>query len=567
MGYRNLSILLFGLFTYALNGQVVDCSRTAVLQDGAYEMSGMATLERFEGGALQLRLESDFLTQSGPDVQIFLSNDSTSTAGGIMLVDIGTTDGLSHFSGELTIPINDNVAIGAYDWLVFRCVSFNAFWGGGRLGVATCNDPGGNGGGMDTTMTANCEATIVATTNWESSVTICPEDGEDDVVELLNSLRLPAGDQYAFVFADANNNIRFLHFEDTYNFEGTSQETEYVFGVFYRGNLSYNIGEPITSITADTCAQLSSLTSFLTVFKEDCVADFDCKLTLTATTNWATMASVCPGDGEPDVVPFLNNEFEEPGDHYAYLITDTQNRLTDVHFESSFDFENSGGSPSRVYGISYAGNLNYTIGDPISAVTADSCFQLSDTTLYLTVLKNGCDTMPPAFSISGQVRSPSGSPIIGAEVRLNIGATTKTDDQGNYNFQNLPGDTEYNLKAYHDSEPSNGISATDLVLTARHILNYITFTDPYQLIAADVNNNGSISASDLVQMKRVILGLSDSFANNTSWRFMDANHQLSGLSDTPVEIITVLLTADVSNLDFIGVKIGDVNGNASLEID
>ena len=304
---RHILLIITTLFliTPSLTGQVIDCSRTTTLKNGAYNLSGTAILERFDNGDLQLRLDSDFLTDSGPDVQIFLSNDSTSTAGGVMLVDIGTVDGISHFSGALTIPINSSIAIGAYDWLVFRCVSFNAFWGGGRLGVATCDDPGGNGGGMDTTMTAECEATIVATTNWESTVTICPEDGQPDEVELLNNLRLPAGENYAFVFADANNNIRFLHFEDTYDFEGSSQETEYVFGVFYRGNLTYNIGDPITSITADTCAELSSLMTFLTVFKEDCVDDFDCVLTLTATTNWATSVEVCPGDGEPDVVPFL----------------------------------------------------------------------------------------------------------------------------------------------------------------------------------------------------------------------------------------------------------------------
>ena len=181
------------------------------------------------------------------------------------------------------------------------------------------------------------------------------------------------------------------------------------------------------------------------------------------------------------------------------MITDTQNRLTNVVLEDSYDFENSSGSPSRVYGISYAGTLNYNLGDPISAVTADSCFQLSDTTLFLTVLKTACDTMTSTFSISGQVRTPSGNPIVGAEVRLNSGQVLLTDAQGNYRFDDIPADMEYNVKAYYDSDPINGLSSTDLVLTARHILGFITFSDPYQLFAADVNNNGSISASDLVQ--------------------------------------------------------------------
>ena len=568
--HMNRLTFLFVLLMYwipGIQGQTVDCSRTATLLNGIYNISGTAILERFTDGSLQLRLSEDFSTDRGPDVQIYLSNDSTSIAGGVMLLDIGSVDGINHFSGALTIPISGQFDINDYAFVVFRCVSFSAYWGGGRLGVASCDDGGGqNGGGMDTTAMTLCEESIVATTNWISSVTVCPEDGLDDDIPLLNTLRVPAGAEYAYIFADANNNIRFLHYEDSYNFEGSSLETDYVFGISSRGTLSYNVGDPITSITSDSCAILSSTTTFLTIEKENCIPDFNCVETLTATTNWATSVSVCPGDGQPDEVPLLNNQFQEPGDHYAYLITDTQNRIVDVHFESSYDFENSAASTSRVFGISYAGTLNYQLGDPISAVTADSCFQLSDTTLYLTVLKNGCDTVATTYSVSGRVHSSAGDPIEGAEVLLNSGMKTLTDASGNYQFSNLMAGEDINIKVYHDDQPANGISSTDLVITARHILNLRVFTDPYQLLAADANNNGSISASDLVQMKRVLLGVADGFANNTSWRFFDASQVLNGLGDTPTEIVSFQLNEDFTNLDFVGIKIGDVNGNARLNL-
>ena len=139
-----------------------------------------------------------------------------------------------------------------------------------------------------------------------------------------------------------------------------------------------------------------------------------------------------------------------------------------------------------------------------------------------------------------------------------------TDELGNYIFENLPAGQTYNVKSYYNGQAANGISSTDLVLTARHILDLTMFSDPYQLIAADVNNNGSISASDLVQMKRVLLGLSDTFSNNSSWRFLDATFSFTGL-DTPVrEIIMIELMSDTSNVNFIGVKIGDVNGNCQF---
>ncbi len=555
------------MYTFSLMGQAVDCVRTAILSNGAYEMEGTAYLERSDDESFSLRLGSDFLTQSGPDVQIFLSNDSTSTAGGIMLADIGTTDGLSHFSGEISFIINDKISISQYNFVVFRCVTFDAFWGGGRLGIPSCEDPViGGGGGMDTTTQNLCTETIVATTDWASEITICTSDGEDDIIELINSGGISAGDRYAYIFADANNNIRFLHFEDSFNFEGSSQESEYIFGVSYRGTLSYNIGDPINSILSDSCAIISSLTTFLTVKKENCSTDFECQESITATTNWATEVHICPSDGIADVIPLINNQFVEPGEHYSYLITDTLNRLIAVHNTSSFDFENSGSDPNRVFGISFAGTLNYTLGDPIANITADSCFILSGDALFLTVYKDSCETSSSTFSISGKIASRNGGDIQGAEVRLNNGMKTVTDASGNYTISGLAGNVSYNVKAYYNDGPANGISSTDLVLTARHILSFITFTDPYQLMAADVNNNGSISASDLVQMKRVLLGLSSTFSNNLSWRFIDASQDLTTVGVIPDEMITVQLDKDVSDINFIGVKIGDVNDNARLDL-
>ena len=388
---KRLFTLFLGLFVIShIQAQTVDCSRTAVLINGAYNMEGRAYLERFNNGNVQLRLGDDFATDAGPDVQIFLSNDSTSTAGGIMLADIGTNDGENHFDGAITFPIADNITMAQYDFVVFRCVTFDAYWGGGRLAEPTCNNPGDSGGGVDTMVTSLCMESTVATTNWASEVTVCPVDGIDDIIPLMNNNFVEPGDQYAYVFADANNNIKFLHYEDSYNFEGSSLEPDYIFGLSYRGTLSYNIGQPITSITSDSCAMISSLTTFLTVNKENCLSNFQCMESITATTNWGTSVEICPGDGTDDIVPFLNNQFAEPGDHYSYLITDTQNRLVAVHNESSYNFEGSGGSPNRVFGINFAGTLNYNIGDHISSISADSCFQLSDTTLYLTILKTGC---------------------------------------------------------------------------------------------------------------------------------------------------------------------------------
>lgn len=115
----------------------------------------------------------------------------------------------------------------------------------------------------------------------------------------------------------------------------------------------------------------------------------------------------------------------------------------------------------------------------------------------------------------------------------------------------------------------NGVTSTDLVLVTRHILSFNRFSDPYQILAADANNSGSISASDLVEMRRIILEQSNGFTNNTNWRFVRANQDIAQNVANGRVIQTIELnnlTADATGLDFIGVKIGDVNNSANLDL-
>ncbi len=565
--------LILSVLACQVAAQVVTCSRTASLHDGQYDLTGTAYLELFDDGALQLRLGDDFDTDAGPDVQIFLSNDSTSIAGALMVADIGPGDGINHFSGALTLPIESGTDINDYRYIILRCVSFQAYWGGGTWST-DCD--GSNGGGeepIDTMMMAEdmCFETIVATTNWASEVTLCPNDGLDDIIPLLNTDRIPAGDTYAYIFADDNNLITRIHKEDAYNFEGSSLETENIFGVSYRGTLSYNVGDPITSITSDSCFILSSMTTFLKVIKENCATQFDCQNTLTATTNWATTVNICPTDGQPDLIPFLNNEFIDPtAGHYAYVITDLQNHIQQVVMESSFDFEDSGLESNRVFGVSYDANLTYIDEGHITTLMADGCAQISDTTeLFLTITKEACEIpVENNLTITGKIIAAGRSGIHGVEVSLNQDMTTTTNADGVYTFNNL-GPGTYTIKPSVTRSSQNGLSSTDLVLTARHILGLNKFDNIFQIIAADANNSNSVSAVDLVQMRLVLLGKSDSYSNNSSWRFFDMDSDLTGTDLTaPLdEVKTVILeSTDITDTDFVGIKIGDINGSASLDV-
>jgi hypothetical protein len=71
----------------------------------------------------------------------------------------------------------------------------------------------------------------------------------------------------------------------------------------------------------------------------------------------------------------------------------------------------------------------------------------------------------------------------------------------------------------------------------------------------------------MIQIRKLILNIDTQFANNTSWRFVDAAYSFPVATNPWFEAFPELisennLAGDVLDADFVGVKIGDVNGSA-----
>ena len=110
------------------------------------------------------------------------------------------------------------------------------------------------------------------------------------------------------------------------------------------------------------------------------------------------------------------------------------------------------------------------------------------------------------------------------------------------------------------------MSTFDLVLITRHILNVTPFSNPYQIIAADANNDKKVTTIDLVELRKLVLGISLDLPNNQSWRFIDLAETVNNDFDPFAfneSIQLENLTQDVTNINFIGVKVGDVSGAAT----
>ncbi|MEM1119499.1 MAG: T9SS type A sorting domain-containing protein [Bacteroidota bacterium] len=178
-------------------------------------------------------------------------------------------------------------------------------------------------------------------------------------------------------------------------------------------------------------------------------------------------------------------------------------------------------------------------------------------------------TGPPTAAIAGYVHNENGEMV--QSVDISIGGSemtpTLTGSDGAFTFKDIPTNGNYMITPTKDMNYGNGISTFDIILLSKHILGIKRLDSPYKLIAADINHSGSISAFDMVLLRQIILGVNDGFPNNTSWRFIDANYQFVNPTNPFAEAYPEAyevknLSADMMDLEFVAVKIGDLNNTA-----
>jgi len=179
-----------------------------------------------------------------------------------------------------------------------------------------------------------------------------------------------------------------------------------------------------------------------------------------------------------------------------------------------------------------------------------------------------CGFFGESAQLQGIVTNEFGSTVLNVDVALTDASNqpiATTVANGGFILPDVATCENITVMLNKNDAIDNGITTLDMVLILKHILNIQPFDSPYQHIAADVNKSNTISASDLVAIRKVILGTETSFPNNnTSWRFVDADYNF--LDDNPLdedfpETLTINLSKD-TDFNFVGVKIGDVNGTA-----
>ncbi|MEO1516707.1 MAG: T9SS type A sorting domain-containing protein [Bacteroidota bacterium] len=177
----------------------------------------------------------------------------------------------------------------------------------------------------------------------------------------------------------------------------------------------------------------------------------------------------------------------------------------------------------------------------------------------------------PEFTtdVVGQITDESGMPMQDISVTVSGGMDqeVQSSQAGYFQFEDLEKGYDYEVKPESNLRPLNGVSTYDLVLMSKHILGIEALDSPYKVIAADVNRSGSITAIDMVELRKLILFIDTAFQYTQSWRFLPADYTFNDpeepLRQAFPEVYNIqALDTLMSDVNFMAIKTGDLNGSA-----
>lgn len=229
-----------------------------------------------------------------------------------------------------------------------------------------------------------------------------------------------------------------------------------------------------------------------------------------------------------------------------------------------------GGDPSCEQTIGYYARffLDWTGGGTSSTRLSD---WLDPLNLGVNTLNGIKPDLDQGGLISGQLQLDDGRGIPNTTIQLvgSNGATTVTDSMGNFAFEKVPFGVNYQIILSKTGDASNGVSLADLIQIQKHILRSELLDSPYQMIAADADGSGFISLADIIKLQRIVLRRDQSFENVDNWQFIPAGFTFDNpgdpfQSERPVFFEIGTFQSDASNINFIGLKTGDVTGDVTM---
>ncbi len=390
------------------------------------------------------------------------------------------------------------------------------------------------------------------TPNWEWSSFIAPDDGNqipcwtDTNGNGIPDVRVGSG-TCNFDNADSN---------------GTAPGETFTINIpeTYPADCDGSTRHKVSWTAFDGCGNISSTTSYFTITDQKAPTPY--------CVNLSTALMDIPVGGSPEdamvelwAIDFDRGSFDNCTDDENLLFTFTDDASTVIpEFRSAamtFTCEDlAGGNPALltlpIYVWDGCGNRDFCLVN-----------------LRLTDNNNACGIPTTGSTIAGVVQTEEGETVEDVEVMNEQMPNTSmlmemTDDIGHFMFAGNDRGEDYEISASKNNDYLNGVSTIDLVKIQRHILGLELLDSPYKMIAADVNSDGAVDGRDLVELRKLILGIYTELPQNGSWRFVDATQTLdiNNPWNFNEKIEVKDLSSNMMTEDFVGVKVGDVNNSA-----
>jgi hypothetical protein len=185
----------------------------------------------------------------------------------------------------------------------------------------------------------------------------------------------------------------------------------------------------------------------------------------------------------------------------------------------------------------------------------------------VVIVQDNQDICPNTGSfgkITGNLKTEGGDVANPVDMQLYNNGNMMAQRVGSpYSFGDLKLNVNYMVSPNRNDEHNNGITTQDIVKIQKHILGQSPLNSPFKLIAADVNNSGSVTAADMSELRKLILGLTSEFSKVKSWTFVPSGYVFPDANNPWNAPRTSSLMLDNNKVvDFVAVKMGDVTNDA-----
>lgn len=220
------------------------------------------------------------------------------------------------------------------------------------------------------------------------------------------------------------------------------------------------------------------------------------------------------------------------------------------------------GTPTFVV-IAPDGTVNFDVRGSGMAATIDAL----DTAIAAT----GAIKPDLSIPISGAIFTSRGRPIPNVKVYVegypsNYAMTTMN---GEFNLNHTVDEgVDYAIIAEKDDSFNEGVTVIDVLMMRKHFLFVDTFNNVFLHYAADLNGNLSVSSLDQVLATKLLAYvLFDLPGKDSPWVFMDSSFNFNRFYNNPASARGRVFNSDsdLTNLNLVGVKLGDLNDSSPLD--